>query len=81
MAGGAVQPKLPMSDNFPETISVNQLTVVSVPVGAKVFWPDYMKTLETDGVIEFTIDTPGEYVFKVTHPHHIKQEYTVNVTA
>lgn len=59
----------------------DEAVITGIPSGTSVTWPDGVVTVETDGQVEFSTDTPGSYTFKFElWPYQVK-EVTIEAVA
>lgn len=55
------------------------ITISGIPEGTTVTWPDYVQTLEYDGIVELTVSAGGEYRFLFENPRFVDKEVVVDV--
>ncbi len=56
---------------------IDEWIVTGLPVGSLVTWPDGVISTIDDGSLEFTVDLPGTYTFKIDPFPYLEEEVSV----
>ena len=56
---------------------VDEFAIYNLPDPCTVTWPDGVTTEVTGGAIQYSVDYPGTYTFKLRSPIHLETEVSV----
>lgn len=60
---------------------IDEAVIGGIPEGAMVFWPDGFVSIETDGQVELSTDTPGQYRFLIQKFPYRDKEIIIEAVA
>ena len=55
--------------------------IYNIPEGALIIWPDGEKEIADGGDLEFSVDLPGVYLFKIVTTNYLVKEVTIEAIA
>jgi len=56
---------------------LDEWIVTGLPTGTKVVWPDGVISVINDGSLQFTVDLPGKYTFRIDPFPYLEEEVSV----